>query len=319
MLWVGGSVASIATVGAGDILGSRDAAMGLGALLLIAAASGAGGSMLGKPLPVFKTVGRQVIAAALGVAALLYGYQLENFRVTTLAIDVSPTSHDDECPVQIEATGTVRVAGGGGEVDYRFVYPDSRSGLRTVRFTEDGGEAVSHVRILSFEAVGADGIHGDVFLKVLSPDPKPSESVPIHIDCQRDRSRGDRRYATDGYRASFPRGWRILEDDLVRTTYHRTKFGNPAGDYFVLIDWTPGLERVGGPQDLGERYEMVGYRRVDLGTRRAYEWRFRDDGEERVNYLFSDSGDGYAVLGGGDDVAAMMHVARRVAASIAPR
>ena len=117
----------------------------------------------------------------------------------------------------------------------------------------------------------------------------------------------------------YPHGWRLTEHDVVRTTYHRSKFENSDGRYFVLIDWSPGIPTVGGPRDLGEGYEMISYRPVTLATRRVHEWRFRDNGKERVNYLFAHAGDGYAVLAGGDDVQPFVAVARQVANSLAAR
>ena len=74
---------------------SGDGWMALGLLLIVAAAIGTGGKLISWQLPVVKTTRRQMLVAVLGVAFAVYGYQANNFRVTKLALEVTPSTHDE--------------------------------------------------------------------------------------------------------------------------------------------------------------------------------------------------------------------------------
>lgn len=307
-------------VTASGMLDSGGAWMTLGAVLIVAAISGQAGTLLGKPMPVFSTLPRQLLAALAGLAALAYGYLLEDFRVTKLTVQAGVVEKQGACPVDVEVSGTIRVAGGAGPVTYRFVYPHRQSRWTQVDFDGPGGKSVIDKHKLTYAAVEEAGIDGEVKLQVSAPDFEESEPVPFAVTCRRPADRGLTPYRTDGYSTLYPHGWKIVEDDVVRTTYHRSKFVSPDGDYFVLIDWTPGVGRLGKvPDSLGPGYELIGIDRVGLGSRRALKWRFRDGGEERVNYMFVEGGDSYAVLAGGYDIEAIDQVARVVAKSVSAR
>ena len=103
----------------------------------------------------------------------------------------------------MRTAGTIRTAGGDGDVTYRFVYPHRPSAERTIHFDDSGGQAVSETLRLIYDRVGPRGIRGDVTLQVLAPDVKRSDNVSIDIRCQRPK-RGVHPYQTDGYRARIP-------------------------------------------------------------------------------------------------------------------
>lgn len=303
-----------------DLLDSQAAWMTIGFVLLAAAAVGAGGNLLHFALPGVKSVPRQIVVAALGVVALVYGYQLENFRVTKVRLTAVPSTYSDTCPAKVTLTGTIRVAGGDGSVDYRFIRPAGEaSPLRSARFDESGGKSVSETLRLSFERIGARPLTAIAQLKTYSPDTKESNPAPVSITCERP-PRGVRLYRTDGYSALFPRRWKLALDDVQKTTYHRTKFVSPSGDYFVLIDWEPGQRRLRRPpRCAGQGCQSMGYRKLRIARRKVLRWRFVEAGKQRVDYMFIAQGDGYAVLAEGPDFPAADHQARQVLASIKPR
>ncbi len=102
----------------------------------------------------------------------------------------------------------------------------------------------------------------------------------------------------------------------MRTTYHRTKFVSGDGQYFVLIDWSPGVNRLVRPQFGPDTTVLIDGRRTQLGPRRVREWRFVYHGKQRVDYIFVAGGDHFAILAEGPDFPAIIPVASQIVAQL---
>jgi hypothetical protein len=289
-----------------------------GVLLVLAAIVGAGGKFLGHSLPVIGTVPRQVLVGVLGVGLFIYGYQLQNFRITKVLLTVDP-QHSATCPVALELTGTIRTAGGDGTVDYRFRRPTaSLSPLRGVRFKNRAGRSVRDKVTLTYQRVGPGPLRAFVSLRTYAPDQRESERKRIRIKCKRP-PRGYRVYPAEGYFALRPKGWGIRpRDEETAIGFYRTTFTHSNGDGFVTIDWEPRTRHGIEPPRKG--YRLRSRRPIRIGGRRVLEWRFTLHGEERVDYIFNAGGDRFAVLaGGGPDLAALVRRAKVIVESIKPR
>lgn len=284
----------------------------IGAALIIAAIVGGGLKFFDIQFPVLRKYWQNVLLLVAGAISLGYGWQLDKFRLSKLALEV-PGRYVGSCPASVPVTGTIRVRGGKGVVDYRWLYSGNETKIQKLRFERSGGEALP-LATLRFARSAVTYVQ----VRVLAPDTKTSRRYPIKVECRRPL-RGFARYHTDGYDTVYPDRWRIAENDVVRTTYHRTKFISGDGDYFVLIDWTPGVNHLVEPQLSADTQVLVNGRRVQLGSHRAREWRFVYQGQERVDYVFLDGGDQFAILAEGPDFPAIASVASRVASEITLR
>jgi hypothetical protein len=111
-------------------------------------------------------------------------------------------------------------------------------------------------------------------------------------------------YDGPGYTASVPEGWRTVEDDVQKPGYKESKWQQGAS--FMLIDTQQAdrsltLEQDAAPvhRDL-ERlssYEELSYGSGDLSDFQSWEWVFRADGAQRVDYFFNRCDRGFGVLG----------------------
>jgi serine/threonine protein kinase len=132
-------------------------------------------------------------------------------------------------------------------------------------------------------------------------------------------------YSTEGYSAEYPAGWRIDQDDVLKTTYSRTSF--VAGDGSEIdIDHSPGQSadpETSATQVEADTAKTPGYKRLSfesttLGGRDAFEWTFQIGSDRKIDIFLTAGGDGFAVLGKGPDFESVIGQARHVAGSIQP-
>jgi hypothetical protein len=289
---------------------------GAGLALAAAGIAGAGGLILGYAVPQFVTWPRQILAVLLGGAAFYWGFQMENFRVTSVSL-VDPRSRiGASCPFKLIVSGTVRVGGGKGDVEYVITYPTSPAQTEhdgKLQFTRSSGQKIHDELRLTNKNVGRQGIHDQIQVRTDSPNSK-SDVAPLEVKCQRP---GFATLIAEGYSATYPAGWRIVQKDKVITTYRRSKFQSPAGDYFVLIDW--GADTEPTPFSVYQGCTLKSERRLRLGPHTPTEWVYACQGKTFVTYRFGAAGDSYGVKAGGADFGAAHQVAKRVVESITPR
>ena len=135
-------------------------------------------------------------------------------------------------------------------------------------------------------------------------------------------------YTTDAYSADYPSGWRIAEDNVPKKGYSETKFVEPGGSAFVLIDRSPtrdqppevsaaGVERQTAAKTPG--YTRLSFEPTTVNGKDAFEWTFSVGSKRRIDIFLAEGGDGYAVLGEDPDFESATGMARHVAGSIQPR
>ena len=114
------------------------------------------------------------------------------------------------------------------------------------------------------------------------------------------------RQQRDGYTLEAPLGWRLVDDSVDKGYGIRSSWEPPeSGDVSVLVDYTRGFEGtpLAAARELRAGHRKVtGYQEVSFGTRQlggveVVEWRFVNDGVEKVDYFSEACGTGYAVLG----------------------
>jgi hypothetical protein len=133
-------------------------------------------------------------------------------------------------------------------------------------------------------------------------------------------------YASAGYSAEYPSDWTIAEDDVLKTTYSRTRFVSADGAQSVLIDHSPGADNPASESAAGVEaqtsrtagYVRLSFEETTIAGRPAVEWTFKVGSERKIDIFLTAGGDGYAVLGEGADFATVIGIARNVAASIQP-
>jgi hypothetical protein len=308
-----GAAVDVLAVG---VLDSPGQFWAIGAALIVAGLSGTRVNMFGLAVPGFKTWPRQIFAIGLGSMGLWWGFQMENFRVTSVSL-VEPSSHiGADCPFKLVVKGTVRVAGGKGDVSYVVIYPtvpDETVNEGLLDFNGTHGQSIRDELLLTNKNVGRQGIHDKIQLRIDAPNSK-SDVASLAVKCQRS---GFATFVAEGYRATYPAGWRIVQKDEVITTYRRSKFESPGGDYFVLIDWGPDARPT--PLKLSQDCSLISERRLTLGAHSPTEWVYSCEGKEFVTYRFGEAGDSYGIKAGGFQFGAAQQVARRVVTSIAPR
>jgi hypothetical protein len=133
-------------------------------------------------------------------------------------------------------------------------------------------------------------------------------------------------YASASYGAQYPSDWTIAEDDVLKTTYSRTRFVSADGTQSVLIDHSPGADNPPSESAAGVEaqtartagYVRLSYEETTIAGRPAVEWTFKVGSERKIDIFLTAGGDGFAVLGTGADFATVIGIARDVAASIQP-
>jgi serine/threonine protein kinase len=130
-------------------------------------------------------------------------------------------------------------------------------------------------------------------------------------------------YTGGGYTASYPSDWTVSDDNKSFGSYFETRFVSPDGGQSVAIDRTPGSTtdpEASATQLAGNKSTTKAFGPVTIAGKKGFEWAFTDSGNEKVDFLFNDGGDGYAVLGKASpaDFAAVSKVARQVAESVTP-
>jgi hypothetical protein len=113
-----------------------------------------------------------------------------------------------------------------------------------------------------------------------------------------------RSYSTGRFRIDVPATWRQVSDEEDHSgVYRESRWNSPAGDGYLLIDYTDGFDGTpkSGADDLrGAMRGTAGY------TEWAYEswlngrfwrWEFTKDGTRKIDLFASSCGTGYALLG----------------------
>jgi tRNA A-37 threonylcarbamoyl transferase component Bud32 len=134
-------------------------------------------------------------------------------------------------------------------------------------------------------------------------------------------------YTASSYTAEYPADWKVAEDDVLKTTYSRTKFVSPDKSQSVLIDHSPGADNppaesataVEAATSKTPGYTRLSFEATTINGADAFEWTFKIGSTRKIDIFLTAGGDGYAVLGEGADFEAVIGHARDVAASIQPR
>jgi hypothetical protein len=110
-------------------------------------------------------------------------------------------------------------------------------------------------------------------------------------------------YSGPGFRAQIPAGWVQVEDGAHRPGYRESKWQN--GSDNVLIDASPATSRslsedaapVHRDLEREHGYVEISYGPGGLSSNESWEWVFRLDSDQRVDYFFNSCNLGFAVLG----------------------
>ena len=126
------------------------------------------------------------------------------------------------------------------------------------------------------------------------------------------------------FSASYPSGWQVSQSEELETSpRERTTFVGPDGAE-VSIDRIPGdraTPRARAEENEAdaagtEGYERISFEDVSLQGGAGFEWVFTNGTASKVVYYLTAGGDGYAVLGSGEDFDDALDSARLVAETI---
>ncbi len=134
-------------------------------------------------------------------------------------------------------------------------------------------------------------------------------------------------YEAPSYSASLPQGWQIVQDYSAQGGgRHVTKAASPDEDMSVLIDTTARTS--GDPADSAATLEAAAredgsyarraFHPIMLGATPGFEWAYEQGGRHKVDVLFFEGADGFAVLAEGAPAHAkrLGAIARAVAGSV---
>lgn len=130
-------------------------------------------------------------------------------------------------------------------------------------------------------------------------------------------------YRGADYTFDYPADWSVTEDEVSKGAFSRTSLVSSDGGQTVVIDHTPGETTdpaTKARQLRGDGSTTTTFEPVTLGGRPGFQWAFRDNGQQKVDYLLNTGSDGYAVLGESDpsNFSVVSKVAYQIANSLAP-
>ena len=252
----------------------------------------------------------------------------------------APAAPPPPPPTAVAAPATTRVAPGGH-------HPGPPSAPTEVLPPRRGGRAAG---IVAAAVLGAALLAGGLFAAgVFESDEEPAgesaaqpaaepvteeETAPPTTDEEEQPPPSDDEpppapvasYSSGAYTAEYPSDWTIAEDDVLKTTFSRTRFVSADGSQSVLIDRSPGegvapadkANEVEAATSATSGYERISFQETTVSGRPAFEWTFEIDSQRKIDIFLNIGGDGYAILGEGADFDEVLTVARQVAQSIEP-
>jgi hypothetical protein len=100
------------------------------------------------------------------------------FRLVEVILRADPFDYSGVCPVKVTFSGRISVAGGSGNVSYRFLRSDNASApVQALTFTGSGSQDVSTTWTLSGSYSGWQAI------EVLDPEGRQSDKATFTITC----------------------------------------------------------------------------------------------------------------------------------------
>lgn len=106
----------------------------------------------------------------------------KGFRIVEMMLRANPVKYSGPCPVTIKFSGRISVAGGGGQVSYKFLRKDGASGpIKTLDFASAGTKNVATTWRL-----GAPGqsFRGWRAIKTFDPEEKESNRATFQVQCE---------------------------------------------------------------------------------------------------------------------------------------
>jgi len=101
------------------------------------------------------------------------------FRVVETLIRADPSDYEGPCPFTITFSGRISVAGGDGQVSYKFIRSDGASApVRTLQYASPGSQNVSTTWQLGRSYSGWQAI------QIFDPEEMESERAQFRITCQ---------------------------------------------------------------------------------------------------------------------------------------
>jgi hypothetical protein len=157
---------------------------------------------------VVSCVWREPLRIALAVAAisaLVIGVLVfvqhgpHGFRVVEVASRIEPSDYVGPCPVTVKFIGTIRVAGGAGEVNYQISRPSMSGPYTKFAFDTSGSREVSHawavgegnktyqisetwgIRVEESERMSQLNSSGRVTIRCTAPVPSSAAASPVSV------------------------------------------------------------------------------------------------------------------------------------------
>jgi hypothetical protein len=104
---------------------------------------------------------------------------VSGFRIVELALRADPFDYTGPCPITIEFSGRVSVAGGGGTVSYKFLRSDGASApVQTLEFDSAGSKPV----VTRWSLGGS--FSGWRAIKTFDPEEKESGRATFEVRCE---------------------------------------------------------------------------------------------------------------------------------------
>jgi len=103
------------------------------------------------------------------------------FRIVEVFLRADPFNYSGPCPVKITFSGRISVAGGGGDVTYKFLRSDGASApVQTLHFDESGSKDISTTWTL-----GASGrsFEGWQVIETFDPQGREWDPAAFQIHC----------------------------------------------------------------------------------------------------------------------------------------
>jgi hypothetical protein len=156
----------------------------IGILFVVAGLVGGGVKLAGNEIPVLNTVGRQVGVMVIGLVVLGYAwFTRADFRVVSATVSADQ-SVVTICPATVSYTGTIEVAGGSGQVEYRFYHDGQPSSIHSVEVAEPGTKTVQESFFVNAPIPGLPRLGpDDAYLEILSPNVLRSAPASTQIFC----------------------------------------------------------------------------------------------------------------------------------------
>jgi hypothetical protein len=159
----------------------------LGVLVVLAAIIASGGKIGSSPIPAIKTLPRQILAAAAGLAILGGAWYWDHERTANRFLRVtgarltreSPVALRGRCPLNVEYSGLISTNGGHkGTVTYRLkTNSGAYTSFRVLHFNGESGKPIAAHYTASHTE------RSEAFIEVVAPNFKNSKRVAYSVIC----------------------------------------------------------------------------------------------------------------------------------------